>query len=97
MNRRAIDSLVMPEARKEMIRALVQKYTDPTPDKRSKSWGADFIENKGEGQIFLLHGSPGVGKTFVSCIHLLYGWNSINCCRLPVSRKHVEYKTPLHH
>ncbi|RDH36293.1 hypothetical protein BDQ94DRAFT_185416 [Aspergillus welwitschiae] len=68
VNRRAIDSLVMPEARKEMIRALVQKYTDPTPDKRSKSWGADFIENKGEGQIFLLHGSPGVGKTFVKCI-----------------------------
>ncbi|KAI2964067.1 hypothetical protein CBS147323_6561 [Aspergillus niger] len=66
VNRRAIDSLVMPEARKEMIRALVQKYTDPTPDKRSKSWGADFIENKGEGQIFLLHGSPGVGKTFTA-------------------------------
>jgi SpoVK/Ycf46/Vps4 family AAA+-type ATPase len=49
-----------------MIRALVQKFTDPSGEKSAKSWGADFIENKGEGQIFLLHGSPGVGKTFVS-------------------------------
>lgn len=49
-----------------MIRALVQKYTDPSEGNRTKLWGADYIENKGEGQIFLLHGSPGVGKTFVS-------------------------------
>lgn len=26
-------------------------------------WSADFIKGKGEGQIFLLHGAPGVGKT----------------------------------
>ncbi|GLA57880.1 hypothetical protein AtubIFM54640_005675 [Aspergillus tubingensis] len=69
VNKRAIDSLVMPEARKEMIRALVQKYTDSRSDEHNRSWGADFIENKGEGQIFLLHGSPGVGKTFTAeCI-----------------------------
>ncbi|PLB36595.1 P-loop containing nucleoside triphosphate hydrolase protein [Aspergillus candidus] len=68
VNKRAIDSLVMPEARKEMIRALVHKYTEPSGDNRTKLWGADFIESKGEGQIFLLHGSPGVGKTFVKCI-----------------------------
>ncbi|KAI0485578.1 P-loop containing nucleoside triphosphate hydrolase protein [Xylaria cf. heliscus] len=30
------------------------------------SLGADFIKNKGEGQIFLLHGGPGVGKTFTA-------------------------------
>ncbi|GLA73490.1 hypothetical protein AtubIFM55763_004411 [Aspergillus tubingensis] len=66
VNKRAIDSLVMPEARKEMIRALVQKYTDSRSDEHNRSWGADFIENKGEGQIFLLHGSPGVGKTFTA-------------------------------
>ncbi|GAQ42498.1 hypothetical protein ANI_1_2222094 [Aspergillus niger] len=69
VNKRAIDSLVMPEARKEMIRALVQKYTDSRIDEQNRYWGADFIENKGEGQIFLLHGSPGVGKTFTAeCI-----------------------------
>ncbi|PSR77365.1 P-loop containing nucleoside triphosphate hydrolase protein, partial [Coniella lustricola] len=26
-------------------------------------WPHDFIRNKGQGRIFLLHGSPGVGKT----------------------------------
>ena len=31
-----------------------------------KEWSADFIEGKGEGQIFLLHGRPGVGKTLTA-------------------------------
>lgn len=50
------------------VKALVKKYTDNGSLKgkgRTKPWTADFIENKGEGQIFLLHGSPGVGKTYV--------------------------------
>ncbi|KAK4676341.1 hypothetical protein QC764_510590 [Podospora pseudoanserina] len=60
----------MPVPRKDMIKALVQKYTNmsPTPG-LSTSWRADFIENKGEGHIFLLHGGPGVGKTYTAeCI-----------------------------
>lgn len=65
-NAGAIDTLVMPPERKEMIKALVQKFTGSQP---TKTWGADFIESKGEGQIFLLHGSPGVGKTYTAeCI-----------------------------
>ncbi|KAI0421988.1 P-loop containing nucleoside triphosphate hydrolase protein [Xylaria grammica] len=45
------------------------KYTDPRYAlSGSQVWGADFIQNKGEGQIFLLHGGPGVGKTFVKCL-----------------------------
>jgi len=31
-----------------------------------KTWAADPIPNKGEGQIFLLHGPPGAGKTFTA-------------------------------
>ena len=59
--------LVMPNERKMMIKALVYKYTDPKyAGGHSQVWGADFIKNKGEGQVFLLHGGPGVGKTFVS-------------------------------
>lgn len=66
-NLRAIDSLVMPEDRLNMIKALIQKFTSTEPGKAPhRAWAADFIENKGEGQIFLLHGSPGVGKTYVS-------------------------------
>lgn len=60
--------LVLPEERKTMIKALVFRYTDPRAVDGTvpAPWTADFIEDKGEGQIFLLHGSPGVGKTYVS-------------------------------
>ncbi|TLD14911.1 hypothetical protein PspLS_10843 [Pyricularia sp. CBS 133598] len=48
-----------------IIKPLVHRYTD----RNSKPWSADYIENEGNGQIFLLHGSPGVGKTFTAeCI-----------------------------
>ena len=57
----------MPSERKDMIKALIQKFSGAEGEETTRSWGADFIENKGEGQIFLLHGSPGVGKTYVSC------------------------------
>ena len=70
-NVRSIDTLVMPSERKEMIKALIHKFkdTDALLPSKEKQWGADFIENKGEGQIFLLHGSPGVGKTYTAeCI-----------------------------
>lgn len=68
INTKAIDTLVMPDERKRMIKAIVQKYTDPmfTPGQSAATWGADFIETKGEGQIFLLHGGPGVGKTYTA-------------------------------
>ncbi|KAF2996783.1 hypothetical protein E8E14_005370 [Neopestalotiopsis sp. 37M] len=68
INIAAMDSLVMPGERKRMIRAIVQKYVDPefTPGEARDHWSADFIKNKGEGQIFLLHGGPGVGKTFTA-------------------------------
>lgn len=52
-----------------ILKALVFKYgTGESSGNKAatKAWSADFIENKGEGQIFLLHGSPGVGKTYVS-------------------------------
>jgi hypothetical protein len=62
----------MPEDRKMMIKALVYKYTDARyATDSSQVWGADFIRNKGEGQVFLLHGGPGVGKTFVSSLSFL--------------------------
>ncbi|KAJ4232954.1 hypothetical protein NW757_013739 [Fusarium falciforme] len=69
-NFRAIDSLVMPNERLNMIKALIQKFTNTEPGKApQRAWAADFIENKGEGQIFLLHRGPGVGKTYTAeCI-----------------------------
>ncbi|KAJ4247113.1 hypothetical protein NW762_013251 [Fusarium torreyae] len=69
-NLRAIDTLVMPSERKDMIKALIQKFTSNGPGKsHHQAWKADYIENKGDGRIFLLHGSPGVGKTYTAeCI-----------------------------
>ncbi|KAI1123362.1 hypothetical protein F5Y10DRAFT_251962 [Nemania abortiva] len=76
INVNAINTLVMPDERKRMIKAIVQKYIDPIfmPGRSAQTWGADFIEAKGEGQIFLLHGGPGVGKTYTAeCISELIG------------------------
>jgi ATP-dependent Lon protease len=57
----------MPADKKILIRALVDKFTGLRDAQgRVIPWRADWIENKGEGQIFLLHGSPGVGKTFTA-------------------------------
>ena len=44
-----------------MIKALSRRYT--MQSETGVAWSADFIRNKGDGQIFLLHGKPGVGKT----------------------------------
>ncbi|KAF2827234.1 P-loop containing nucleoside triphosphate hydrolase protein [Ophiobolus disseminans] len=34
-----------------------------------KPWTADYVESKGKGLVFLLHGKPGVGKTYTAeCI-----------------------------
>lgn len=65
----AFNSLVLQDPRTmRILKALVYKFStsEGSGQGAAKAWSADFIENKGEGQIFLLHGSPGVGKTYVS-------------------------------
>lgn len=42
-----------------IIRALSRRQVSTRP-----SWSADFIAHKGEGVVVLLHGPPGVGKTY---------------------------------
>jgi hypothetical protein len=58
----------MNEDRKTMIKGLVYKFTDPKFASANKKqvWAADYIKGKSDGQIFLLYGRPGVGKSFVS-------------------------------
>ena len=34
--------------------------------KPDTTWSADFVQGKGEGLTFLLHGKPGVGKTYTA-------------------------------
>jgi hypothetical protein len=54
-------NLVLESEIKDTIEALVCNYAQT--DSKVDSWGKDFVRDKGEGRIFLLHGSPGVGKT----------------------------------
>ncbi|KAH0432665.1 AAA family ATPase [Colletotrichum camelliae] len=58
-NEHAFTSLVADEDMKTLILALVTNQIDA---KR----GTDVIDNKGNGLIMLLHGSPGTGKTFTA-------------------------------
>ena len=66
----AIENLVLPADKLDLVKALVHKYTSskrsPGAVNRESTWSADAIPNKGEGQIFLLHGPPGAGKTFTA-------------------------------
>jgi hypothetical protein len=56
----AFSNLVFAEDKKRLIRSLVQQRS-------SQDEGFDdHIKGKGKGLIFLLHGPPGVGKTFTA-------------------------------
>ncbi|GAB1729922.1 hypothetical protein NU195Hw_Modified_191t1 [Hortaea werneckii] len=55
----SIKNLQLDPAAVQIIKALSMQQ-----DQSGDSWGADFIEGKGAGQIILLHGPPGVGKTY---------------------------------
>ena len=64
-----IDTLVVPDERRSLIKALAQPYARRNKTDESltfKPWTADFVAGKGEGKIFLLHGKPGVGKTYTA-------------------------------
>lgn len=42
------------------------KINDVSSLGENRYWSADFVKGKGEGLIFLLHGKPGVGKTYTA-------------------------------
>jgi len=61
----AMSQLILPRRDIEIIKALSSRHVAGN----TKQWGADFIPGKGEGQVFLLHGPPGTGKTYtVECV-----------------------------
>ncbi|KAI1368258.1 P-loop containing nucleoside triphosphate hydrolase protein [Xylaria arbuscula] len=57
----AFKYLVLEYEIKSTVRALIGKFA--SADGQVTAWPKDFVKNKGQGRIFLLHGSPGVGKT----------------------------------
>ncbi|PGH01695.1 hypothetical protein AJ79_07849 [Helicocarpus griseus UAMH5409] len=55
----SIAGLVLKEDELRMTRCLSKRQNS-----NHRTWAADFIDGKGTGQIILLHGPPGVGKTY---------------------------------
>ncbi|RYP00792.1 hypothetical protein DL764_006396 [Monosporascus ibericus] len=64
-DREAFKHLVLDDGIKLTVKALIGRFA--SANGRVSPWSSglpsDFIKNKGQGRIFLLHGSPGVGKT----------------------------------
>ncbi|KAI9655727.1 MAG: hypothetical protein M1821_005162 [Bathelium mastoideum] len=65
----AIDNLADIQSQEEVMRSLVledsnMEILQAVCQAHDHAWKIEFIENKGEGQIVLLHGPPGVGKTY---------------------------------
>ncbi|KAI0802934.1 P-loop containing nucleoside triphosphate hydrolase protein [Xylaria sp. FL0064] len=67
-----VNHLVMDPQRKQILKALAKCFAraDKNGEKlKGEPWSADYIQGKGHGLIFLLHGRPGVGKTYTAeCI-----------------------------
>lgn len=59
-NNEGFDNLVLPREKKELISSLIVSSKLPgfSTD--------DFVQGKGKAVIILLHGPPGVGKTFTA-------------------------------
>ncbi|KFY16465.1 hypothetical protein V492_01308 [Pseudogymnoascus sp. VKM F-4246] len=57
-NSDAFQQLLLPKNHKELAHALVKNHGSNEFD--------DLIKGKGKGLVFVLHGAPGVGKTFTA-------------------------------
>ena len=55
--------LVLDPGIKKTLRSLAMSNYRKKADKEKNRFSTDFIKGKGEGEVFLLHGPPGVGKT----------------------------------
>lgn len=64
-NRSFLANVVLPPGHLELLKRL----TTLNIRARSESWISDFVKGKGLGQIFVLHGPPGTGKSLtVECL-----------------------------
>ncbi|MBE3050063.1 hypothetical protein IMZ48_47690 [Candidatus Bathyarchaeota archaeon] len=56
-----------PHLREDKMYSKVTEVHKPQRRKKvDTTWSPDFIEGKGEGLTILLHGRPGVGKTYTA-------------------------------
>jgi flagellar biosynthesis GTPase FlhF len=64
LTKQYIKGLEADQSRQRSLNDTQQPVDNVEPE--DSSWSADFIKGKGEGLIFLLHGKPGVGKTYTA-------------------------------
>lgn len=75
-----IDSLVTDEDRVATLKALAESFIRVNQGGDTierQAWTADFVKGKGNGITFLLHGRPGVGKTYTAGQLALLLWYSL--------------------
>jgi signal recognition particle GTPase len=71
------DATQLGAREKKLFKKVTEVHKDEHQSKGDSTWSADFVEGKGEGLTILLHGKPGVGKTYTAgkrppryvCIH----------------------------
>lgn len=97
-----MEGLVLNEKYKSMLQKLCKLYMKqrlgsllPASEDQplGRPWTADYIDSKGKGLVVLLHGKPGVGKTYTAeCIaHTMRRpLLSISCADIGVDPPEVE-------
>ncbi|MCJ1443334.1 MAG: hypothetical protein MMC23_003832 [Stictis urceolatum] len=64
-----IKRVVIPTKRRQLIRDLSKSYMKEDKDGNTtvqSPWNASTVKGKGGGLVFLLHGKPGIGKTYTA-------------------------------
>lgn len=70
-------------------------HKNPQPTQENKIWSPDFIQGKGDGLIILLHGKPGVGKTYTAGKERpIYNFHNSNSCCLKLTRNSWQNAFP---
>jgi len=59
-DKEAFKYLVLDDEVKKTVKAMIGKFANLKG--QAPAWPNDFVKNKGQGRIFLLHGPPGVGE-----------------------------------
>lgn len=86
-NKDAFGSLLIPARQKSLVHSLVKTHVSNTDQ------FDDMIAGKGKGLVFVLHGCPGVGKTFTAesvADHIERPLYILNSGELGIQPKEVE-------
>ncbi|KAM0324314.1 hypothetical protein ACHAQA_008091 [Verticillium albo-atrum] len=87
-------SIGLPQKEEKVFTKISQVHRSTREKKMDTTWSADLIEGKGEGLTILLHGRPGVGKTYtVECIanYTERPLLSLTCSDIGVKPEEIEH------